>query len=422
MRIYLQGQEHYGNRGCEALVRSTVEMLNNEFRNVEILVPSVHMESDLRQWPNAAKKGVQYTSAMSAVDSRVLWWTRIVRKAPFIFSERWFPKSHIPENISRDINSSDAVVVIGGDTITLDNSIQFLIQQLQLSEVALDAGIPTIIWAASIGPFDKYRQIEKYVCRWLSRMSAITVRESATFEYLQQLGIDNVQLVTDPAFILKPELMELDEFWPEESPKGVLGFNISPLIRNIRAQHEAESVLVQEITEFLSEVLESRDFSVLLVPHVQGFRNRDNGDSVYMERIRRKLSNFGRRITMVPDGKNATQLKYAIAKCRMFIGARTHSTIAALSSKVPTISIAYSRKAIGINKDLFGHLNYVLETPKVACKTLSKKMDLLIQDEENIREILGKYIPIWKDRAYGSINALGKVLQKDSQLRVNTTA
>ena len=55
------------------------------------------------------------------------------------------------------------------------------------------------------------------------------------------------------------------------------------------------------------------------------------------------------------------ELKGYIARCRFFIGARTHSTIAAYSSGVPTLVLGYSVKSKGIAKDLFGtYENYVL--------------------------------------------------------------
>ena len=35
-RLYLSGQNNFGNRGCEALVRSTLELLKAEFGDVEV--------------------------------------------------------------------------------------------------------------------------------------------------------------------------------------------------------------------------------------------------------------------------------------------------------------------------------------------------------------------------------------------------
>ena len=66
------------------------------------------------------------------------------------------------------------------------------------------------------------------------------------------------------------------------------------------------------------------------------------------------------RIALVEDHKTP-QLKYIISKCECFVGARTHATIAAYSTGVPTLVVGYSVKARGIAKDLFGtEQDYVL--------------------------------------------------------------
>ncbi|MBO5622010.1 MAG: polysaccharide pyruvyl transferase family protein, partial [Butyrivibrio sp.] len=50
-----------------------------------------------------------------------------------------------------------------------------------------------------------------------------------------------------------------------------------------------------------------------------------------------------------------------------FVGARTHSTIAAYSSNVPTLVIGYSVKSRGIATDLFGdYTHYVLPVQEIS--------------------------------------------------------
>ena len=73
-----------------------------------------------------------------------------------------------------------------------------------------------------------------------------------------------------------------------------------------------------------------------------------------------------------------------ISQCRYFIGARTHSTIAALSSGIPTTSISYSIKSKGINKDIFGHNDHVLEVQDLSVISLSKHLARLIAREHDI--------------------------------------
>src|SRR3546814_7153574 len=80
-----------------------------------------------------------------------------------------------------------------------------------------------------------------------------------------------------------------------------------------------------------------------------------------MTKMLDELGDLGRAVTIMPSTFNASQIKGVIANLRFFIGARTHATIAGMSSTVPTISISYSIKARGINRDLFGDLPVVLD-------------------------------------------------------------
>jgi colanic acid/amylovoran biosynthesis protein len=82
-----------------------------------------------------------------------------------------------------------------------------------------------------------------------------------------------------------------------------------------------------------------------------------------------------------------------ISQLRFFIGARTHSTIAALSSEVPTVSIAYSVKARGINRDLFGNEDMVLPTPDVSSASLWSSLDWLLREENSLRALLAVRVP-----------------------------
>ena len=100
------------------------------------------------------------------------------------------------------------------------------------------------------------------------------------------------------------------------------------------------------------------------------------------------------RVVYIED-HNCMELKGFISRCNMFIGARTHSTIAAYSSCVPTLVIGYSVKAKGIAKDIFGTSeNYVKPV-----QSLKEEDDLLrackwLMDNENdIRKHLQSFMP-----------------------------
>ena len=100
-------------------------------------------------------------------------------------------------------------------------------------------------------------------------------------------------------------------------------------------------------------------------------------------------------IAIAPQNLNASQIKYLISFCKIFIGARTHSTIAALSLNIPTISISYSIKSEGLNKMIFDKTDFVINCDQLNKNNLIKKINEVIKNEKNLNQILetkNKYI------------------------------
>ena len=104
---------------------------------------------------------------------------------------------------------------------------------------------------------------------------------------------------------------------------------------------------------------------------------------------------------MLLDDYNCMELKGFISKCRLFIGARTHATIAAYSTCVPTLVIGYSVKAKGIAKDIFGtYKNYVLPVQSLKNKDdLINGFDWLKNNEDSIRQHLKNFMPSYREQA-----------------------
>ncbi len=381
-RFYLTGQNNFGNRGCEAIVRGTVSLLSEQFGDIEVYVPSYDIERDSKQWPEAEKAGVRFVPYFSP------WYTRYwihLQRLPVSFIKRagWpFP---IPKHLTDMLASMDAVLSIGGDNYSLDYLLPSLL--MGVDGAAMRTGTPVILWGASVGPFDKEPAFVPVVQKHLRGFRFIAVRELISKEYLQKLDIDSIH-VCDPAFMMEAEPVNLNDFWPDSSPNGVLGFNVSPLLHRYRS-NESKEVLLKEYASFIKEVIDRYHMSVLLVPHVIPLNGAtDNNDALYMQQILDYLGDKTGKVTLMNPRLNAPQIKYVISKCRFFIGARTHSTIAALSSNIPTVSIAYSIKARGINQDIFGHTNYVLDLNNVNYHSLINHFDSLIKNEEIIIEQL----------------------------------
>ena len=95
----------------------------------------------------------------------------------------------------------------------------------------------------------------------------------------------------------------------------------------------------------------------------------------------------------------ATEMKNCIAQCDYFIGARTHSVIAGFSSLVPTGSIGYSVKAIGVNNDLLGTDGYVLPHDHLSIKGLIELFEKIQANRERIIDQLRLEVPRAGERA-----------------------
>jgi colanic acid/amylovoran biosynthesis protein len=408
-RFYFAGHTHFGNRGCEALVRSTVALLRREFGDIQAWVPSMDPALDGAQWPGHEREGVRLVPAPTFPES-VRWWHRIVRAVPPL-KAHWQPSATPAPEAARPLAECDAIVMTGGDVISLDYGLPSLIWNTRLVEPWLDQGKPAILWAASVGPFEREPAMVPYMTRFLRKVGSISVRESISSAYLTGLGIGKVANATDPAFTLAPESIDTSAFWPRDVGKGVLGFNVSPLIQRYRPAGEDPAVLRREIATFLRGVIDELGLSVLLIPHVDPLDGSPhNSDSHYMRPLLAALADRADRIALVPPTLNAAQLKHVLSRTSYFIGARTHATVGAISSGVPTLSIAYSTKARGLNRDLFGDERHVVPTPAVSASELRQRLDALRLEEDAVRKHLEVTLPVWRDRASIPARLLGQRL------------
>ena len=123
---------------------------------------------------------------------------------------------------------------------------------------------------------------------------------------------------------------------------------------------------------------------------------QSNDDRTVLNRL---YEEFGRHERLIPvEDHSAPELKYIISKCRLFVGARTHATIAAYSSGVPTLVVGYSVKARGIARDLFGtEEGYVLpvqglKEPGELTAAFCRRMEQEAADRKHLTQLMPGYL------------------------------
>ena len=380
----LAGNGPYTNRGCEAIVRGTVEILRRHFDDPRFLLVSgfsgtAQYLDQCRKEPDPAITHQRNHFIFGPGRFRnPAWWAQT-------FLTRALPaagQSVIWREMIPYLAKARAVLSVGGDNYSIDYGVPKLF--MGLNDVILRSGKEPVLWGASVGPFDKIPDLEKSVIENLSKV-IIFAREPATIEYLNSRGLkSNVYRVADPAFVMEP-VSPKDGFSVEA---GAVGINLSPLI----AQSITDGDVVawtRRAAEMVECVAKRVKRPIYLIPHETTAHTDDHR---FLKDVHSLLNDRGVPTVLVPPVFSAAELKWIISRMSAFAGARTHSTIAALSSGVPTLSIGYSLKARGLNRDIFGNLDYcVLADKKLDPEAFGERMeDILRQSNSISRHIRGE--------------------------------
>lgn len=371
--MYLHGGS--GNHGCEAIINSTCHMLED--------IPKLLVT-------NSEKEDRTY-SLEPLCD--ILQERKIAEHFfAHVFYYVWRAVFRDPESFMRyrfrevlGKNRAPLYMSTGGDLYCYELSKK---EAITANAAFCRAGAKTILWGCSLEP-ELLKEPE--VVADMKRYALITPRETITERALREAGVtENVKLFPDPAFALEPEKTDL----PNRFVAGkTIGINISPMI----VRHEKESgITLENYRRLIDHILAGSDNCVALIPHVMW---KYNDDRLTLRELYRGYE-ANERVFLFPD-MSCRKLKYIISRCRAFIGARTHATIAAYSSCVPTLVVGYSVKARGIARDLFGsEEHYVLPV-----QTLEKPEELigaydwLMDREQEIRAGLERTMPEYCARA-----------------------
>lgn len=406
-RIVLYGHGGSMNHGCEAIVRSTVEILSNNDVNEPITLGTYAKNEDQKYNLDQVidslvehKKIKRYslTHLKKAVLNRL--FRDNFRNKRFSAITRFFDKErqYINEEIISSIDKSTIALSIGGDNYCYGYPNNWM----YINNASKQKQAITVLWGCSIEP-DILRHSE--VIEDMKRYDLITPRESITFEALIQSGvIENTHLLPDPAFTLKKTQLQLPEGFIENNTVGI---NMSPLIMSREKKNNITHYNYFNLIQF---IVETTDMKIALIPHVTW---EHNNDLEPLTTLYEQFKDTG-RVCLIDEQYNCMELKGFISRCRFFVGARTHATIAAYSTCVPTLVVGYSVKARGIARDIFGSE----ENMVIPVQSLQHEDDLVnafkyIQDnEDNIRRHLQEFMPSYIEKAWQAGEEVRKLIEK----------
>lgn len=248
---------------------------------------------------------------------------------------------------------------------------------IMMHEMMLKRGAVTILWGCSVEPDIVKRPEVSYD---LAKYSLITARESISYNALRRVN-ENTMLLPDPAFLLESVPLKPTAGY---DIKNMVGINLSPMVME---NESIQGITIANYQNTIEYILDETDMGIALIPHVVW---QEGDDRIPLRLLYDKYKKSG-RIMFVED-HNCMELKGIIAQCRFFIGARTHATIAAYSSGIPTLVVGYSVKARGIAKDLFGKEDgYVIPVQLLKHEDdIKTELKKIIGRENEIRKALKK--------------------------------
>lgn len=216
---------------------------------------------------------------------------------------------------------------------------------------------PYILLPQTIGPFQNPAIREKAV-KSISKATLVMTRDRPSLDYVNELtnGKANVKEYIDVAFFLPYNKIEFNK------DKVHVGLNVSGLLWNGGYTRDNQFGLKadyqQTIRGIIDYFLSIDGVKIHLISHVSLDKQDVENDYAVLYDLWREYHR--EQITLAPLFMTPTDAKDYIAGLDFFMGARMHATIAAFSTGVPVIPMAYSRKFNGLFVDTFAY-NHIID-------------------------------------------------------------
>ena len=387
MNILITGHDTFHNKGCQALIFTTTQILKQVFPDASFSVFSWEPKYDGEHFEidSVRCRFIHHRFQTREFSPRNRFWLFL----NYYLGIRTDRILWVKPSFYEAIKTADLVVVSGGD-ILADYGEEAIRHYFFPVAVAIALKKPTHVFAQSVTPYKQERTL-KFAKFYLDKVSLITVREQLSFDYLRNIGIKApVHLTADPAFTLMPcsdsrlrQIVEAEHLPDTNSP--IIGISVSETAtRWSESSHEDFLKIMAEVCDQLIDKYEAK---IVFVPHVS-YPNDPTNDDRLVGRATRALMVNKQDVFLIDGDYSCAELKAIIGKCALFIGARTHATIASTSQLVPTIALAYSTKAYGIMEQVLDQERCVLDIKDFSTEKLVAMVERLLDEKDQVLGVM----------------------------------
>ncbi len=249
-----------------------------------------------------------------------------------------------------------------------------------IHQIAIKYKKPYCLLPQTIGPFDD-SIIRGKAVKSITNASLVMPRDKQSLDYIKEIApnIKDLKEYIDVAFYLPYKKIRFS------SNNIHVGLNISALLWNggytRNNQFDLKIDYQRVIKNIINYFLSIPNVVLHLVPHVVlQERNIENDYEVCYD-LWKEYHNSN--VLLAPFALDPVEIKSYIAGLDFFMGARMHATIAAFSTGVPVVPMAYSRKFNGLFADTLQY-TYIVDMKSMSDDVI---LSSISEAFENKREL-----------------------------------
>lgn len=234
------------------------------------------------------------------------------------------------------------LLILGGGGILYDEAAAVYLREVELAQ---EHGVPVLVYAVSAGPLHD-AAARTLVRDRLSRADAVTVRERRARQLLEEVGVRDIEVTADPAFLLEPAPLP-----PETLQREGLNENRRLIGLSVREPGSAAPdidethyhALLANAADYMVDRLDADLVFVPMEPRQK--------DTQHSHAVVSKMAH-AHQATVLKGEYTSGQLLSLMSHFDFAVGMRLHFLIFAALNRVPFVALPYSSKVAGFLEDL----------------------------------------------------------------------
>jgi len=387
-KILMYGVSTYKNKGVEAIIQSTINQIDK--KKYSISIATHDYDGNKKMYTKEVSKYIKHYKKPEELNEEEKQLENKYKNMPFDYNN--FELLYQNE-VVKEMEDADICVSVGGDNYCYD----FCTWLYALDKKGRDLNKKTVLWGASL--FEEIKDSD--LINDMNHFDVLVIRESLSYNAIKKyIPEERILFAPDPAFSLEKKEVTLNDWYKN---RDFVILNFSPLTVENENQYN-------EIKRLVDYIIKETKYSICLLPHVT---TEDCNDLDILSKLKEEYLEED-RVYLESNSYDCNELKYIISKATILVAARTHASIAAYSTEVPTLVIGYSVKSRGIAKDIFGdYNNYVISKNSLDNNNLVEKFKYIDENKKEIRKILKEKMPEYRDKAK---NIWNNLLEKFDEL------